>query len=119
MPWFKQKQICIHCKVNKTKREFEGHPTCGNCEIKILIEREAIYRCPIDGTQMEKENHDDIIVDRCPQCEGVWLDPGELEAIKDAVNDSDASFATGLAVGISIGQKSRKQKKRTKQKPGS
>ncbi len=103
MAWFKQKKVCIHCNANKTKREFEGHPTCGDCEIKILIGREVVYMCPIDGVQMKKEHHEEIIIDRCPKCNGVWLDAGELSAIKEGVDSGDSSFATGLAVGITIG----------------
>lgn len=67
MAWFKQKQICSRCNANKTKREFEGQPTCGDCGIKILMKREMPYNCPVDGMQMKKEHHVGIIIDRCPK----------------------------------------------------
>ena len=103
MAWFKKKQVCVHCNTNKTKREFEGHSTCGDCEIKILIEREVVYSFPVDGEPMKKEHHEEIVIDRCPKCNGVWLDAGELEAIKSAVDSGDSSFSTGLVLGIAMG----------------
>jgi len=43
--------------------------------------------CPHCSPQqmMNKERHDrdkQVIIDKCPRCEGVWLDGGELEAIQ-------------------------------------
>jgi len=38
--------------------------------------------CLTCGTQMVKETFrwwDDIVLDRCPKCNGLWLDRGELE----------------------------------------
>ena len=28
-----------------------------------------------------------VIVDRCPQCKGVWLDGGELETVRRAIEE--------------------------------
>ena len=100
MPWFKKKQTCVHCHKTKTRRLFEGEPTCPQCEIIVRMEREQVHRCPIDGAKMNKEALDEIIIDRCPQCNGVWLDGGELETIKKASEEADASFATGLMMGM-------------------
>ncbi|MBN1342063.1 MAG: zf-TFIIB domain-containing protein [Phycisphaerae bacterium] len=41
--------------------------------------------CMTCGKHMIKERFkdwDDIIVDHCPKCRGIWLDPGELEKIQ-------------------------------------
>jgi Zn-finger nucleic acid-binding protein len=35
---------------------------------------------------MEKEVLEDIIVDRCPECGGVWFDGGELEMLSAAIH---------------------------------
>lgn len=97
MAWFKKKNPCIHCKDKKTRREFEGNPTCGDCEIELRMKREEIRRCPVDGQDMKKEQFKDIIIDRCPLCKGVWLDGDELSAIQAA---EDEQLATGVALGM-------------------
>ena len=54
-------------------------------------------RCPKCDVEMMSFAFQGIEVDRCPQCDGVWLDKGELEAILER-NLGDAiemvSFAT-------------------------
>lgn len=93
MKWFKKKEICTNCNSNSTKREFEGEPTCSACKIQILLSRETTRVCPVDGATLLKEHSNDIIIDRCPKCKGVWLDAGEIEAIKQAAQTE------GMAIG--------------------
>jgi len=45
---------------------------------------------------MLKEHNNEIIIDRCPKCKGVWLDAGEIEAIKEAAQTE------GIAVGMVV-----------------
>ena len=41
-------------------------------------------QCPIDGSELVQAPYeDDIIVDTCPTCHGMWLDKGEREAIEE------------------------------------
>ncbi len=96
MNWFKKKKDCAHCNKNKTKRDFENQPTCAECQTKILISREPARTCPVDGATLIKEHNNQIIIDRCPNCKGVWLDAGEIDAIKEA------SRTEGMAVGIAV-----------------
>ena len=49
-------------------------------------EREArqklhYMKCPKCGADLAEESFQDVRIDRCTECNGVWLDPGELEAI--------------------------------------
>lgn len=96
MKWFKEKKVCAHCHNNKTKREFEDQPTCAECKTNILVGREPIRICPADGSELLKEHRNEIIIDRCPTCKGVWLDAGEIEAIQEAAQ------AEGLATGMVV-----------------
>jgi Zn-finger nucleic acid-binding protein len=45
--------------------------------------------CPrCDGVTLEKKLYDlgsGVIMDRCPQCKGIWLDQGELEKIRESI----------------------------------
>ncbi|QLH84740.1 zf-TFIIB domain-containing protein [Halosimplex pelagicum] len=34
--------------------------------------------CPQCGTEFEQREEHDVTIDYCPDCGGVWLDPGEL-----------------------------------------
>ena len=96
MLWFKKKTNCTHCNENSTKREFEGQPTCARCKTEILIGREPTRTCPVDGATLLKEHNNEILVDRCPTCQGVWLDAGEIEAIKEAAQTE------GMAIGMVV-----------------
>ena len=101
MNWFKKKKACTHCRDNKTRRDFEGQPTCVECKMKILIRREEKRTCPVDGARLIKTHQNEIIIDRCPKCEGIWLDAGELEAIRQAAKEE--GMTTGVATGVAIG----------------
>ena len=52
--------------------------------------------CPADGSTLLKEHSNEIVIDRCPECKGVWLDAGEIEAIKQAATSE------GVAVGMVV-----------------
>ena len=38
-------------------------------------------KCPKCGHDLEEINYQDIMIDRCPDCKGIWLDHGELELL--------------------------------------
>ena len=55
-------------------------------EASTEIERDRILICPADQAQLEKRDIAGLIVDVCAQCGGIWLDGGELAALKIAEN---------------------------------
>lgn len=95
---------CARCGETRTKQEFEGLPTCEKCEVEINAEREEKRPCPMCKTAMDKSIVLNIIVDKCPKCHGAWLDGGELDLLKKAIEQgSGGDFATGMMVGMAIG----------------
>lgn len=51
--------------------------------------------CPRDGTELVEERHEGIGVDRCPTCNGRWLDEDELDLLESTVApDEDERHAT-------------------------
>jgi hypothetical protein len=40
-------------------------------------------KCPKCGMQLEEMAFGDVRVDKCFSCEGLWLDKGELEVIRE------------------------------------
>jgi hypothetical protein len=47
-------------------------------------------RCPVDGTTLVMSERQNIEIDYCPSCRGVWLDRGELDKI---IERSEATAA--------------------------
>jgi Zn-finger nucleic acid-binding protein len=45
--------------------------------------------CPRCKIELKPEDYQGIEVDRCPQCQGMWLDYGELDQLEDKVFDKD------------------------------
>ncbi len=39
-------------------------------------------RCPKDGGSLTERDMEGVKVDVCTSCNGVWLDPGELETLR-------------------------------------
>ena len=92
---------CARCGRKRTRKEFAGVPTCDDChrllELKLEAAKESPRVCPIDEAAMQKEVVSNVIVDRCPHCKGVWLDGGELELLRGAI---EAGVTEGVLRGV-------------------
>ncbi len=51
--------------------------------------RETKRPCPRCRTRMDKRVAEGVLVDTCPRGHGVWLDRGELEALRDGEQADD------------------------------
>jgi hypothetical protein len=75
---------CDRCG-QRTRNEEEGRPICDSCarEMQLMLDAagENTRQCPLDATPMRKEIAHMIVIDKCPQCNGVWLDGGELDKL--------------------------------------
>lgn len=47
-------------------------------------------KCPADETDLQMTERQNVEIDYCPKCRGVWLDKGELDKIIDKVAQNDA-----------------------------
>lgn len=45
--------------------------------------------CPRDGAELRIEHHHGIEVDRCPECNGRWLDHDELDQLEATVPSTE------------------------------
>ena len=94
---------CSRCG-QRTRLKEDGIAICSQCKAEILASKEDRRACPDDGTWMDKEIVKGIVMDKCPKCGGVWLDPGELDLIEKAIHDAEAgNFASGFLLGMTIG----------------
>jgi hypothetical protein len=75
---------CDRCG-QKTRHKHEDRPVCETCEQEM------------DGMPMTKTVAHMLVVDRCPKCNGVWLDGGELEKLYSDVSD-EALVQMGRAI---------------------
>jgi uncharacterized protein len=62
---------------------------------EFVVDHEKRYSCPACADHAEMERHffsvkHAVTVDECPECTGVWLDAGELRAIRDEFPDEAA-----------------------------
>ena len=64
----------------KKKLEEEKHLKLGDQEKKRLKELHYM-KCPKCGMELIEIDYKGVKVDKCSECEGIWLDAGELEAI--------------------------------------
>jgi len=46
-----------------------------------MVTRSGPMACPVDGTPLVMSERQNIEIDYCPTCRGVWLDRGELDKI--------------------------------------
>ena len=64
----------------KKKLEEEKHKAIKEDEKKRLKKLHHM-RCPKCGMELIEINYKKIMIDKCSECEGIWLDAGELETI--------------------------------------
>ncbi len=64
----------------KKKIEEKRHRQLAELEKKRLQELHHM-RCPKCGMELIEIDYKHIKVDKCSECDGIWLDPGELDAI--------------------------------------
>lgn len=64
----------------KKKIEEEKHKKLKTEEKQKLKELHNM-RCPKCGMELIEIDYKEIKVDKCSECEGIWLDAGELEAV--------------------------------------
>lgn len=64
----------------RKKTEEEKQNKLAEVEKKRLKELHRM-RCPKCGMQLIEIDYKGIKVDKCSECEGIWLDAGEMEAV--------------------------------------
>ncbi|WP_333655203.1 TFIIB-type zinc ribbon-containing protein [Dissulfurispira sp.] len=64
----------------RKKLEEEKHKKLAEEEKRKLKELHYM-RCPKCGMELIEIDYKGIKVDKCSECEGIWLDAGELEAV--------------------------------------
>jgi hypothetical protein len=58
-----------------------------------MADRSGPMACPVDGTALVMSERQNIEIDYCPTCRGVWLDRGELDKIIERATPPEAPQA--------------------------
>ena len=53
-------------------------------------------KCPKCGLGLEEINYSNIMIDRCAECKGIWLDSGELELLTQGQGKFTKKLLSGL-----------------------
>jgi len=69
-------------------------------------EQNTVRACPVNGKALEQITAMGVIIDRCPDCGGVWLDSGELEEVIKRSKDESSSAWIGNFFGTLFSKKS-------------
>jgi uncharacterized protein len=57
-------------------------------ESKAAVKNVAQMTCPKCGQPLKARSFQKIEIDQCTGCNGIWLDPGEIEQVAGKENDS-------------------------------
>lgn len=80
-PSEKEAEYVARTEFEKRKKiEEEKHRQLKDEEKKKLKELHNM-RCPKCGMELIEIDYKEIQVDKCSECDGIWLDAGELEAV--------------------------------------
>ena len=80
--WFlrNEKELLDTARAARLKREAERAAREKADETKRLKELHFM-KCPKCGHDMKEEKLENVAVDRCTHCEGIFFDAGELEQV--------------------------------------
>ena len=84
-------QLCKRCNYAYATVIDGNLPVCESCKKKIVSESPRI--CPVDQNIMDKLFVQNLVIDKCSKCKGIWLDGDEIGLINSVVT---GEFKTGL-----------------------
>ena len=65
----------------RRKRSLRRRTQKLKAEEKKKLKELHFMRCPKCGMELIEIDYKNIKIDKCSECEGIWLDAGELEAV--------------------------------------
>ncbi len=81
IPSEKEEEYFARLEYEKRQKiEREKHENLKAAELTKL-KKLHFMRCPKCGMELIEIDYKDIKIDKCSECEGIWLDAGEMEAV--------------------------------------
>ena len=86
-PAEKEAEYFARIELEKKKKLIEEQRAKMAQEEKDRLKELHYMHCPKCGSDLMEIEYKHIMIDKCPECEGIWLDCGELEeVVKDDEN---------------------------------
>jgi ribosomal protein L37AE/L43A len=69
-------------------------------------ERRTHYmKCPKCGADLLREERSGVEIEKCPECRGIWLDPGDAEVLaRPGAREAATGLFNALARGMRLSQ---------------
>lgn len=86
-------------KLDETHENISANTLfAGRNQNSVIVDRSKIRSCPkCSSIKLERVCHfkdNDLEIDSCPSCHGVWLDPGELNMLREENEHRDTREQT-------------------------
>lgn len=82
-PSEKEEEYIARIEFEKRKKlEAQKHKKLEEDE-KQKLKKLHYMRCPKCGMELIEVDYKNIKIDKCSECDGIWLDAGELEAVSE------------------------------------
>lgn len=80
-PSEKEEEYFARQAIEKMKKEAEARHAAMAAEEKMRLKELHYMHCPKCGHPLQEIEYRGVKIDRCMNCEGLWLDAGELEVV--------------------------------------
>jgi hypothetical protein len=80
-PTEKEEEFFARTELGRLKKSEEEKQKKLQQEERQRLQELHYMRCPKCGMELIEIDYKGIKIDRCSECDGVWLDAGELESI--------------------------------------
>ena len=82
----------------KQTAEIVGKERAKQQEEERKAERATHFmKCPKCGSGLVEESYRAVVIDRCPDCNGLWFDAGEVEKMNEV---KEEGFAGGILKSV-------------------
>lgn len=82
-PSEREAEYIARTEFEKLRKLEEGKHKKLKTEEKKKLKELHYLKCPKCGMELIEIDYKHIKIDKCSECEGIWLDAGELEAVSN------------------------------------
>jgi len=76
--WFRQHEAELIEEARRRRREAQARESAARM---AKLRADEPWRCPRCRTEMQRDRIEDIEVEKCPSCQGIFFRRGELEEV--------------------------------------